>query len=76
MTALNGSLIKKRRKELKLSQGELAKILGYADKSMVCKIEGDKIEDIPLSVAVKLSNALQIEINNIVVGGYRMEECS
>lgn len=76
MAALNGSLIKMRRKELKLSQGELAEMLGYADKSMVSRIETGKLDDIPLSAVVKLSNVLQMEINNIVVGGYKMEECS
>ena len=76
MTALNGQLIKQRREALKMSQTELAKELGYADRSMISKIENNKLDDIPLSIAVKLSNVLRVEINNIIVGGYLMEECS
>lgn len=76
MTALNGQLIKQRREALKMSQTELAKELGYADRSMISKIENNKLDDIPLSIAVKLSNVLRVEISNIIVGGYLMEECS
>lgn len=40
--------IKSRRKELKMTQSELAERLGYADKSMIAKIEAG-IVDLPQS---------------------------
>lgn len=40
--------IKSRRKELKMTQSELAEKLGYADKSMIAKIEAG-IVDLPQS---------------------------
>lgn len=40
--------IKSRRKELKMTQSELAKKLGYADKSMIAKIEAGVV-DLPQS---------------------------
>lgn len=36
--------IKKRRLELNMSQAELAKLMGYADKSMIAKIEAGKVD--------------------------------
>lgn len=36
--------IKKRRIELEMSQTELAKLMGYADKSMIAKIEAGKVD--------------------------------
>lgn len=50
--------IKKRRMELKMSQEELAKKIGYADRSMIAKIESGKV-DITESKVVKFANALQ-----------------
>ena len=40
--------IKSRRKELKMTQSDLAKKLGYADKSMIAKIEAGLV-DLPQS---------------------------
>ena len=39
-----GDRIRKRRIELDMSQAELAKLMGYADKSMVAKIESGKVD--------------------------------
>lgn len=36
--------IRKRRKELGLTQGELALMVGYADKDMISKIEKGKVD--------------------------------
>lgn len=49
--------IKERRQELKMTQAELAKTLGYADKSMIAKIEKGGI-DLPLSKIELFANAL------------------
>lgn len=49
--------IRSRRKELKMSQSELAKLLGYSDKSMISKIENGKV-DLPESRIVQFANAL------------------
>lgn len=50
--------IKNRRKELKLTQSELAERTGYADKSMIAKIEKGLI-DLPLSKIEVFANALE-----------------
>lgn len=49
--------IKKRRLELGMTQTELAKELGYADKSMIAKIEKGAI-DLPLSKIELFADAL------------------
>lgn len=51
--------IKKRRLELGITQSELAKELGYADKSMIAKIEKGSV-DLPLSKIELFANALNI----------------
>lgn len=50
--------IKKRRKELGLTQTELAERVGYADKSAIGHIEKGKI-DLPQSKIVAIAKALQ-----------------
>lgn len=52
--------IKQRRSELKMTQTELAHKLGYADKSMIAKIEKGDI-DLPQSKILAFANALNIE---------------
>ena len=47
--------IKKRRTELKLTQTELATKMGYADKSMIAKIEKGLI-DLPQSKIIAFAN--------------------
>lgn len=49
--------IKKRRNELGLTQSELAKRMGYADKSMIAKIENGKV-DLQQSKIVAFAKAL------------------
>lgn len=50
--------IKKRRKELRLTQADLAGKLGYADKSAIAKIEKG-IVDLPQSKVKIFADALQ-----------------
>lgn len=50
--------IKQRRLELGLSQTELAKLVGYADKGMISRIENGKV-DLPQSQIEKFAIALQ-----------------
>lgn len=57
---INGELIKQKRIERKLSQEELAKLCGYADKSVICHLEKGDVNDIPLSKAVQLAKALKV----------------
>lgn len=51
--------IKKRRQELGLNQTELAQKTGYADKSMIAKIEAGKV-DLTQSKIIDFSKALEI----------------
>lgn len=71
---INRRLIKKRRKELGMSQTDLALAIGYTDKSIISRIENGKVKDIPLTKAVLLSRVLKIEIQELVKGGYRVPE--
>lgn len=57
---INGKLIRQKRLERGLSQEELAKICGYADKSVICHLEKGDVNDIPLSKAVQLAKALKV----------------
>lgn len=50
--------IKKRRNELKMSQDELARRLGYADHSAIAHIEKGRI-DLPQSKVIAIAEALQ-----------------
>lgn len=51
--------IKSRRKALKMSQTDLAQKTGYADKSMIARIEAGKI-DLPQSKIMLFADALDI----------------
>ena len=51
--------IKSRRIELKMTQSELAQKLGYADKSMIAKIEKG-IVDLPQSKIIAVADALNV----------------
>lgn len=50
--------IKRIRKQCGLSQEQLAQMVGYADKSMICKIEQGEV-DLPYSKILALADALQ-----------------
>lgn len=52
--------IRSRRNELHLTQTELAKRLGYADKSMISKIEKGEI-DLQISRIMDIAKALEIK---------------
>lgn len=51
--------IKKRREELGMSQGTLAKMVGYTDRSSIAKIESGKV-DLPQSKIMEIAEALRI----------------
>ena len=53
--------IRKRRKELGLTQEELAHKVGYKNKEGVCHVEKGDV-DIPLSKLIALSKALDVPI--------------
>lgn len=57
--------IKMRREELGMSQQDLAKALGYKDRSTIAKIESG-INEISLSKMVAFSEALKTSIINII----------
>lgn len=50
--------IRKRREELGLNQTQLAKLIGYADKTMISKIEKGQV-DLPQSKIVIIADALR-----------------
>ena len=56
--------IKNRRKELGLTQTELAEKLGYADKSMIAKIEAGTV-DINQSKIIAFAEALNMEPSDL-----------
>lgn len=53
-----GDRIRKRRLELKLTQYELAKRLGYTSRAAVCALEKDK-DDITINRLFKIAEALE-----------------
>jgi len=57
---INGELIRQKRLERGLSQEELAKICGYADKSVICHLEKGDVNDIPLSKAIQIAKVLKV----------------
>ncbi|MBQ9065702.1 MAG: helix-turn-helix domain-containing protein [Blautia sp.] len=63
--------IKKRRTELHLTQSELAEKLGYADKSMIAKIEAGKV-DLQRSKIMAFAKAL--ETTPAILMGWTDEE--
>lgn len=59
-----GERIKKRRKELNLSQEQLAYMVGYTTKDSICKIEYGEI-NVPLDKILALSEALDISLSEM-----------
>ena len=57
--------IKNRRLELGLTQSELAKKLGYSDKSMIAKIEKGAV-DLPQSKIIAFAEALNISPSDLM----------
>lgn len=62
-----GSNIRKRRNELKMSQDELAKKLGYLDRSSISKIENGK-SDITQTQVMQFAEALQTTWEDLMIG--------
>jgi len=63
-----GKGIKKRREQLGMTQEELAKKLGFVDRSSISKIETGK-NDISQSQLVEFANALQTTWSDLMMGG-------
>lgn len=57
--------IKSRRLALNMTQSELAEIMGYADKSMIAKIEKG-IVDLPQSKIIAFANALKVKPGDLM----------
>ena len=57
--------IKKRRKELNMSQQELAEAVGYSGKSMISQIENGLI-DLSVDMIVKIAEALHVEPGDLM----------
>lgn len=70
---INRWLIRRKRKEKGMTQDELAKAVGYAEKSIISRIESGQLKDIPLHKAIKISRILEIEIQDLAKGGYKHE---
>lgn len=66
--------IKNRRKELGLSQEELAKRVGYKGRSMIAKIEAGKM-DLQLSKVYKIADALEIGHKELLFGEKKTRTC-
>lgn len=52
--------IRKRRKELRMSQDELARKVGYTDRSSIAKIENGDV-DLPQSKIISIARALDVD---------------
>ena len=57
--------IKRKRIELGMSQQKLAELTGYADRSMICKIEKGVV-DIPQSKVVEFARALNTTPGDLI----------
>ena len=60
-----GNKIKERRNELKLSQRDLAKKMGYAHHSTIARIENGSV-DIPQSKIAKFAEVLDTDISYLM----------
>lgn len=61
------NIIKKKRKELGISQKEMGEKLGTSQQT-VSRIEKTEIENIPCSLLLKLANIFQIPIEVLIYG--------
>ncbi len=64
--------IKKRRQQLKMTQTDLALKMGYADKSMIAKIEKGNV-DLPQSKILAFANALETTPGELMGWDYETE---
>lgn len=60
-----GQRIKAKRNELRISQRELAKRIGYADHSTITKIEAGKV-DLPQSKIVQFAEVLNTSVSYLM----------
>lgn len=60
-----GERVSKQRKKLKMSQEELAKRIGYSNRTSINLIEQDK-RDLPRSKVIPLANALNVSLEYIM----------
>lgn len=63
------NIIRRKRKELGISQKELSEKLGTSQQT-ISRIEKADIENIPCSLLVKLANIFDIPIDVLVYGDY------
>ncbi len=70
---INYKLIKQKRVEKGMTQEQLASLVGYDNKCTVSKLESGTQKDIPLSKLVKISKVLEVEVNELIKGGYHVE---
>ena len=68
---LNRRLIKKKRIEKGMSQEELGRAIHYYGKWQISRIESGEQKDLPLSRVIMLSRVLEIEIQDLITGGYK-----
>lgn len=64
--------IKRRRQQLKMTQTDLALKMGYADKSMIAKIEKGNV-DLPQSKVLAFANALETTPGELMGWDYETE---
>ena len=64
--------IKRRRQQLKMTQTDLALKMGYADKSMIAKIENGNV-DLPQSKILAFANALETTPGELMGWDYETE---
>ena len=57
--------IRKRRRELDITQAELAEAVGYTDKSMISLIEHGKI-DLPISKLMAIAEVLGVPAGDLI----------
>ena len=62
-----GSNIKRRRFELNMSQGELAKLMGYKTRSTIAKIESGE-NDITIDKLQKIAQHLETTLEDLIIG--------
>lgn len=68
---LDRKLIRKRRIEKGMTQEQLGKATHYYGRWQISRIESGDLRDIPISRAIMLSRVLEIEIQDLIKGGYK-----
>ena len=68
---LNRQLIREKRIAKGMTQEELGRAVFYYGKWQISRIESGELKDIPISRAIMLSRVLEIEIQDLIKGGYK-----